>query len=287
MQSGKVICGADQYTVTNGSSSYCFKCAKCHPGYGLYPVCGQTVTHPPSNIGCQPCPNETFSDKLDSAPCYSCQQCAKLEIVAAPCTRFLDRICSGTCEKGYFFSKNVPHICQQCSYCCFDGKDEEQPECVRQGLNATGRHCSARLDKHCVPHLSSSTAAVTTQTHLPSLTQSLTSRKLTSSSPSHSTNLSTTTVTNKETAVTHLPATHSPNLSAKLTPSMSHPTNPQVGNHPATIGSIVLSVVLAAMILAAMFYMCKKKKQIYRRKRTENNLPDRSPGNITSFIRSY
>ena len=142
--------------------------------------------------------------------------------------------------------------------------------CVKQGLNATGRHCRARLDKHCVPHLSSSTAAITTQTHLPSLTQSPTSRKLTSSSPSHSTNLSTTTVTNKETAVTHLPATHSPNLSAKLTPSMSHPTNPQVGNHPATIGSIVLSVVLAAMILAAMFYMCKKKKQIWRRKRTES-----------------
>ena len=260
------ICGKEQYTVTNGSLSYCLNCDTCHAGYGLYPVCGQTITHPP-NIACKRCPNETFSGKLDSAPCYNCQQCAMLEIVAAPCTRSSDRICSETCEKGYFFSKKVPRICQQCSYCCFDGKDEEQPECVKQGLNATGRHCSARLDKHCVPRLSSSTVAVTTQTHLPSLTQSPTSLKLTST-PSHSTGPSTTAVTNKETA-------------KLVSSSVSHPTNPQVGNHSAVVkASCVLSgLVLAALIVAAMLYMYKKKKQIWKRKRTQNNSPDRSPGN--------
>ena len=271
------ICGKEQYTVTNGSSSYCLNCDTCHPGYGLYPECGQTITYPP-NIACKRCPDEMFSDKLDSAPCYSCQQCAMHEIVAAPCTRSSDRICNGTCEKGYFFSKKVPRICQQCSYCCFDGKDEEQPECVKQGLNATGRHCRARLDKHCVPRLSSSTAAaVTTQAHLPSLTQSPTSLKLTSQ-PSHSTSPSTTAVTNKETAVTHLPATHSPDLLAKSASSISHPTIPQVGNHPAIIVPSVFSgLVLVALI---MFYLCKKKKQyVLKRKRTQNNLPDRSPGN--------
>lgn len=107
MQGGKVICGADQYTVTdiNGSFSYCLKCDKCHAGYGLYPVCGQTVTHPPSNIGCQPCPNETFSGEYDSGPCHSCHQCAELEIVAAPCTSSSDRICNGTCKKGYFLPR--------------------------------------------------------------------------------------------------------------------------------------------------------------------------------------
>lgn len=138
-------------------------------------MCGQTIAHPPSNIGCKPCPNETFSSELDSGPCHSCHQCAELEIVAAPCTRSSDRICNGTCEKGYFFAKKVLHTCQQCSYCCFDGKDEEQPECVKQGLNATGRYCSGRPDKQCSP-LPSSTATVTTHgtsvTHLPSATLS-------------------------------------------------------------------------------------------------------------------
>ena len=172
MQSRSIICGKDQYTVTNGSFSYCLNCFTCHSGYGLYPVCGQSVPYPPSNIGCKPCPNQTFSDKLDSAPCYGCQKCVKLEIVAAPCTRISDQICSRTCERGYFFS-NVPHIsCQQCSYCCFDGKDKQQQECIKQGLNATGRHCSARMDKQCGPHLNSSTAAVTIQTNLAYMTHS-------------------------------------------------------------------------------------------------------------------
>lgn len=277
MQS-KVICGENQYTVTNGSSSYCFNCDKCHPGYGLYPACGQSLTYPLSNIDCKPCPNEMFSAKTDSAPCYPCQQCAKLEIVAAPCTRFSDRICNGTCQKGYFFAKKVPHICQQCSYCCFDGKDEEQPECIKQGLNATGRHCSARLDEQCGPHLSSSTAAVTTQTHPPSLTQSPTSLRLTSS-PSHSTSPSTTAVANKGTAVTHLPTTHSPAL-AKLTSSTPHPTNHQVGNHPAVlVPSILSGLLFTVLAVTAMCYMHKRQKWKLRRNRTESILPDRSPGN--------
>lgn len=214
MQSRDIICGKEQYTVTNGSLSYCLNCDKCHPGYGLHPVCGQTITHPPSNIGCKPCPNEMFSGELDSAPCHSCQQCAMLEIVAAPCTRSSDRICNGTCEKGYFFSKKVPRICQQCSYCCFDGKDEEQLECVKQGFNATGRHCSARLDKYCVPRLSPSTTAVT----------------------------------NKETAT--------------LASSISHPTNPQVGNHSAIIIAlcVLAGLVLTALIVGATRYMYKKKR---------------------------
>lgn len=253
-------------------------------------MCGQSVTYPPNGIGCKRCPNETFSDKLDSAPCYRCQQCAKLEIVTSPCTRTSDRICSGTCEKGYFFAKKVPHICQQCSYCCFDGKDEEQPECIKQGLNATGRHCSARLDKQCGPPPSSSTAAVTTQgaavTHLPSITHSPTLAKLTSST-SHSTSPSTAAVTTQGTAVTHLRSTtHSPAL-AKLTSSTYHPTNHQVGNDPAVIAPSVLSgLFLAALVVAAILY--KRKKQIWRRKRTEGILPgifqrnadatDRSPG---------
>ena len=278
MQS-KVICGKDQYTVTNGSLSYCLNCDTCHRGYGLYPVCEQSVTYPPSNIGCKPCPNGTYSAELDSSPCHSCQQCAKHEIVAAPCTRISNRICNGTCEKGYFFSKKVPHICQQCSYCCFDGKDEEQLECIKQGLNATGRHCSARLDKQCGPHLSSSTAAVTTQTHLPSLTQSPTLLKLTSST-SDLTSPSTTavTVTNQGSTVTHLPSTHSP-PQAKLASSTPHPTNHQAGNHPAVIASGILGGLLLAVLLGFMY---KRKKQILwklKGKRTESTLPNRKPGN--------
>lgn len=210
-------------------------CETCHPGYGLYPACGQSVTHPASNIDCKRCPNETFSDEYDSAPCHSCQQCAKLEIVTAPCTRNSDRICNGTCTKGYFFAKKALHTCQQCSYCCFDGKDEEQPECIKQGLNASGRHCSARQDKQCGP---SSTAT------LPSSTEK---------------------VTTQGTSLTHLPTTtHSPALT-KLTISTPHPTNHHVSNPAVIVPSILSGVFFGVLVVAVMFYMYKRKKQTWGR----------------------
>lgn len=197
-------------------------------------MCGQSLTYPLSNIGCKRCPNETFSDEYDSAPCQGCQQCAKLEIVTAPCTRNSNRICNGTCTKGYFFAKKALHTCQQCSYCCFDGKDEEQPECIEQGLNASGRHCSARLDKLCGP---SSTATVTTQGK----------------------------------SLTHLPTTtHSPSLT-KLTISTPRPTNHHVGNPAILVPSILSGLFFAVLVVAAMFYMYKRKKQMCQRRTAQDN----------------
>ena len=129
----------------------CLSCEKCHPGFGLSPVCGNRIKFPPENIACHPCPSGTFSDKADSAPCQNCQKCVAYEIVASNCTRYSDRNCSGTCTKGYYFAKRALHNCQQCSHCCNDGKDEIQLECVNQGLNARNQHCSPRPDKKCGP----------------------------------------------------------------------------------------------------------------------------------------
>ena len=245
--------------MTNGSFSYCLKCAKCHSGYGLYPLCGQTVTYPPSNIGCQPCSNGTFSDELDSGPCHSCHQCAEHELVAAPCTSSSDRSCNGTCEKGYFFAK-VPLTCQQCSYCCFDEKDEEQSECIKQGLNATGRYCSARPDKQCSPLLGS-----------------------------------TATVTMQGTSETHLPSTtHSP-ASAKMTSTTSHPTKRHIGDPVIIVSSVLSGLFVAALVVAAMLYMYmyKKKKRIWRRNKMDGSVPGigstavttvRSPGKLNKNV---
>ena len=129
----------------------CLKCATCHHGRGLYPPCGSRIPDPP-NPDCRDCPAGEFSDELDSAACHSCQRCAEHEIVTAPCTSQSNTICSGTCEAGYFYSKkDSTHSCKKCSYCCFDGRDEEIPECTNQGLEASKQHCHPRPDKDCSP----------------------------------------------------------------------------------------------------------------------------------------
>lgn len=148
------ICSQDKYTLlkVNGSFDRCLPCDTCHPGLGLIPVCGSVIS-PTQKIECKPCPPGKFSDTYDSAPCQSCHECVTHEVVAVNCTKLSDRNCSETCQKGYYFVKKAPHIhsCQQCAYCCFDGKDVIQEECVTQGLNATNQHCSQRRDKKCAP----------------------------------------------------------------------------------------------------------------------------------------
>ncbi len=150
---GQTVCNNEQYTVVDSDDSFvrCLNCDTCHPGRGLYPPCGSRILER-SNIECKDCPSEKFSSEYDSAPCHNCQKCAKHEIIAAPCTNMSDRICNGTCEKGYFYSKkDSTHSCQKCAYCCFDGKDEEISECVNQGLNVSKQHCRPRPDKDCSP----------------------------------------------------------------------------------------------------------------------------------------
>ena len=150
------ICKSDEYTIvtSNGSFDRCLTCHTCHPGRGLYPRCGSHVKDL-SKIDCKDCPTGKFSAKLDSAPCDDCEVCALHEIVTAPCTNRSNRVCSGKCETGYFYSqKDSTHTCQKCSYCCFDGKDEEVHDCANQGLNASKQHCRPRPDKNCSPFLS-------------------------------------------------------------------------------------------------------------------------------------
>jgi len=149
----QTICKKDQYTVVNSNGSFirCLNCQTCHPGRGLQPHCGSLIQHPP-NPDCIACSAGKFSDELDSAPCHTCQRCAEHEIVAAPCTSQSNRICNGTCEAGYFYSKkDSTHSCKKCSYCCLDRGDEEIPECANQGLRASKQYCYPRPDKDCSP----------------------------------------------------------------------------------------------------------------------------------------
>ena len=144
-------CGSGQMTVQwpNGTFKQCLYCAECHPGRGLYPhKCGDTVTFP-VKIECKKCDSgKTFSD--DTSTCKLCHSCAEHEVVTKECTLSSDTKCNRTCNSGYFFSE-AQHVCKRCSYCCLDGKDEEQPQCINQGLKAFNRYCSPRPDNTCNP----------------------------------------------------------------------------------------------------------------------------------------
>ena len=137
----------------NGTFKECLNCADCHPGHGLYPhTCGGTVTFPVI-IECKKCEiGKTFSDTYDTSSCKPCHLCAEHEVVTQNCTLSSDTKCNKTCNSGYFFS-NPQQVCKRCSYCCLDDKDEEQLQCIYQGLKAFNRYCSPRPDRTCNPSI--------------------------------------------------------------------------------------------------------------------------------------
>ena len=137
----------------NGTFKECLNCADCHPGHGLYPhKCGGTVTFP-AIIECKKCEiGKTFSDTYDTSSCKFCHLCAEHEVVTQKCTLSSDTKCNKTCNSGYFFSK-LQQDCKRCSYCCLDGKDEEQPQCINEKLKAANRYCSPRPDRTCNPRI--------------------------------------------------------------------------------------------------------------------------------------
>ena len=152
-------CETNQFPIfwpNGGGLKRCIDCELCHPGFGLYPNCGEKLTHPP-NITCKACENgKTFSEEYDSSGCKSCHLCAQHEKVTQDCTPRSDRVCSGTCVQGYFYHDST-HDCQKCSHCCNDGEDEKQQECINQGLYVTHQHCAPRPDKTCGPTLTPTT----------------------------------------------------------------------------------------------------------------------------------
>lgn len=150
------ICSGDEYTVTDadGKVLNCQSCAICREGYGLMdPKCGSTVQSAVEN-SCERCPTGTFSTKNDSGPCIKCQVCDEHQIVLSYCNSTTDTNCDQSCNGSYYFARDVTQACHKCSYCCGDEKDEEQKDCVRQGLKESNQHCSHRVDKNCAPDLS-------------------------------------------------------------------------------------------------------------------------------------
>ena len=152
VKSTNPTCASNKLTVqwSNGTFKECLLCKECQLGSGLYPhKCGDTVTFP-ADIKCKNCESgKRFSDTSDTSECKLCHSCAEHEIVKKNCTPKSDTECNKTCNHGYFFSKS--HNCKLCSYCCLDGQDEEQQQCVNQGFKAINRHCSPRPDSTCNP----------------------------------------------------------------------------------------------------------------------------------------
>ena len=256
-------CALGQMTVQwlNGTFKECLHCEHCHPGRGLYPhKCGDTVTFPPQ-IECKKCESgKTFSDAYDSSRCKLCHSCAEHEVVTKTCTLTSDTKCSKTCNSEYFFSSSQ-QVCKKCSYCCLDGKDEEQPQCINKGLKAANRYCSPRPDRTCTPSTPTGTAISTES-------KSSTKRTPTGSvTPTGSGTPTLSSVTPTGSVVYTVPLSSSP----------KHPNEPASQQQNWKLSLILSSVGLGSLFLCIILgaIYCLRKK-ICRRRNRDCNLRNTS-----------
>ncbi|XP_068681672.1 uncharacterized protein [Montipora foliosa] len=64
---------------------------------------------------CQPCPNGTYSDRINSTRCYQCDICrGRHNIPTKPCSSTTNSICS--CKPGHYFQDSVLY-CSKCRTC--------------------------------------------------------------------------------------------------------------------------------------------------------------------------
>lgn len=64
---------------------------------------------------CQPCPNGTYSDRINSTRCYQCEICrGRHNIPTKPCSSTTNSICN--CKPGYYFQYSVLY-CSKCRTC--------------------------------------------------------------------------------------------------------------------------------------------------------------------------
>ena len=173
--------------------------------------------------------------------------------MAANCTRSSDTKCNGTCIQGYYYTKKPRHDCLRCAYCCFDGKDEIQQECVNQGLNTVKQHCSHRMDKICGPD---PTTMIIPETEPPAHTPANTLVN----HHSHPTNQGP----NPTTMI--IPETQPPAQTPAntLANHHSHPTNQGHGKVTVIVSSVAVGLLFAVIVVGVM----RKMRKIQRRKRS-------------------
>ena len=126
------VCPDSSFTVSHKNGSVtCLVCKHCAEGFGLFPDCGSKIREE-TLVGCQPCPNGTYSVV---GICVPCSVCGPYRDVDSACTVTEDTRCSNTCHRGYYLDI-IADECAPCSICC--SNNGIHPKCVSDG---TGLHC--------------------------------------------------------------------------------------------------------------------------------------------------
>ena len=152
------------YDKHNHSIYKCWPSSDCHDGQELSVEPGSS--HPDgTEISCQDCHRNYFSNNRTNKRCRKCTSCGNKEELF-PCTSVRDRVCTSRCISNEFYFNATDEQCYPCTECCEGDDMNIEPQCItmRMGTVIGGKgqkHCGVS-SKQCDEQLKKNTSSACT-----------------------------------------------------------------------------------------------------------------------------
>ena len=132
------------YEKQNPATYICWPFPECHDGQE--PTVEPGSRHPMgTDVSCQSCQQNFFSNKGTNIRCRKCTSCGK-RIEVSPCLSAKDRECADMCiSNGYYFN-STDKECHRCTKCCEGDNINIESQCIKL---TPGTVIGGKGQKHC------------------------------------------------------------------------------------------------------------------------------------------
>lgn len=116
------------YEEQNPTKYSCWPFPECLDGQE--PTVEWGSTHPSgTDISCQSCQQNFFSNKGTNIKCRKCTSCGKKQELS-PCSSVKDRVCSNRCISSDYYYNTTDKECHRCTKCCEGDDINIEPQCI-------------------------------------------------------------------------------------------------------------------------------------------------------------
>lgn len=132
------------YDKQNPTYYKCWPFPECLDGQE--PTVEPGSTHPMgTDIRCQSCQQNFYSNKGTNIRCRKCTSCGK-KLELSPCLSVKDRECADRCISNDYYFNSTDKECHRCTECCEDDNMNIESQCIKL---TPGTVIGGKGQKHC------------------------------------------------------------------------------------------------------------------------------------------
>ena len=132
------------YEKQNATNYKCWPFPECLDGQE--PTVEPGSTHPMgTDISCQSCQQNFYSNKGTNIRCRKCTSCGK-KLELSPCLSVKDRECADKCISNDYYFNSSDKECHRCTECCEGDNINIESQCIKL---TPGTVIGGKGEKHC------------------------------------------------------------------------------------------------------------------------------------------